>query len=187
MGRRRSRRRSMRHERKIEHRQWFTTSDISNHTVTLKAGTDSDNLIKLAVTPFKGDDQTILRTRGFINVYGSTLGTPCNGILGATVLPNRTANEGTPSDLPNPFLDADGTDWFVWHPFAFAGGIEDSGTVDGADVFLAQTFELPVDSKAKRIMEAAESVVWVMAFEPEAAVTSKRVSVAYCLRTLVGY
>lgn len=186
MGRRTRRRRSMRHERKIEHRQWITNSGMGGHNVTLKAGIDSNNLIKLATDPLKGDDQTILRTRGFVNAYYSTLGTPCIGVLGGLVLPNKTASNASVSDLPHPLVDEDTTDWFVWQPFAFGASIG-TGTEETEDIYLAQTLEMPIDSKAKRIMEASESVVWILGLHPEAAVSNKQIDFAWVVRTLVGY
>lgn len=187
MGRRRHSRRRTRHERKIEHRQWFTSSGFSAGSLTLKAGADSDNVVKIAVDALKGDDQTILRTRGYINIATSELGSDTIGVLGGIVLPNKTAQNASNSELPNPLVDADSTDWFVWHPFAISGSIADSGDETPADANLAETLEMPIDSKAKRIMEASESVVWVLGLNPKAAVSSKSVDFVYCLRTLVGY
>jgi len=177
----------MRRERSIEHRQWFTNSGIASETVTLKAGADTDNVAKIAVDPLKGDDQTILRTRGFVNISTSALGSDTIAVLGGIVLPDKTANNASTSDLPNPLVDGDTTDWFVWHPFMIPSSIGDSGTETPEDAATLTVNYLPVDSKAKRIMEASESVVWLLGMNAEQAVSSKSFQFNYCLRTLVGY
>lgn len=180
-------RRYERRERKIQHRQWFTTTQITNSTVTLKQGDDTDNLIKIAVDQFKGDDQTILRTRGIFSVINSALGADCIGVLGGVVLPNKTAANASTDDLPNPLVDSDTTDWFVWYPFFLEGNTSDSGSETPEDALLREAQHMNIDSKAKRIMEASESVVWVLGLNAENAVSSKSIKTSLCLRTLVGY
>lgn len=185
---RRTHRRSRRtYERKIEHRQWYTESGVKTETVTLKAGADTDNVVKITVDPLKGDDQTILRTRGFVNVQTSALGQDTIAVLGGLVLPNKTAENASSADLPNPLVDADTTDWFVWHPFMIPSSIADSGSETPEDAAALTNNMLAVDSKAKRIMEASESVVWILGMNPPQAVSGKSFQFAYCLRTLVGY
>lgn len=176
-------------ERKIQHRQWFTSSGVENKTgVNLKAGADTDNVIKIAVDALKGDDCTILRTRGFINVFGTNFAVDTIGALGGIVLPNKTANNASTSDLPNPLVDADSTDWFVWTPIGFQGSLADSGDATPEDQQLSVLqIANNIDSKAKRIMEASDSVVWILGLNPQAAVTSKALDFMYCIRTLVGY
>lgn len=183
---RRMRRSSRRmHERKITHRQWYTTSGITNITLNLAQGTGNQNVSKLFVDPLKGDDQTILRTRGFVVPQMAQISTDLVCVLGGIVLPNRVANDASISELPNPLVDADTTDWFVWQPFlkpySSTGGTEDQR------VEQASAIPLEVDSKAKRIMEASESVVWIIGYNAATNVTSDAFRVAYCLRTLVGY
>lgn len=189
MGRRRrsASRRSTRYERKIEHRQWFTSSGFAEQTVTLKAGADTDNVVKIAVDQLKGDDQTILRTRGIVAVATSALGSDTIAVLGGIVLPNKTASNASTDELPSPLVDADTTDWFVWHPFMIPSSIADSGDETPADAVITEPNQMHVDSKAKRIMEASESVVWLLGLNPKAAVSGKQFNVAYNLRTLVGY
>jgi len=185
--RRRSSRTRSREGRKIEHRQWFTESGVASHTVTLKAGADTDNVVKISVDPLKGDDQTILRTRGFVNIQTSALGSDTIAVLGGLVLPNKTAQNASTSDLPSPLVDADTTDWFVWHPFMIPASVADTGDETPSDAATLTANYLHVDSKAKRIMEASESVVWILGLNPQAAVSGKQFEFAYCLRTLVGY
>lgn len=185
MARRHNRRRSVRRERKMEHRQWFSTQGFADQTVTLKTGADTDNVVKVAVDPLKGDDCTILRTRGYIIPYVNADSAGINACLGGIVLPNKTANNASASDLPNPLNDADTTDWFAWMPFYMP---PDTGSEPAEEeVVLTAAYPLEIDSKAKRIMEAAESVVWILGFAPNGAVAAKRVGAAYNLRTLVGY
>lgn len=188
MGRRRMRRRSTRHERKIEHRQWFTNAGFTGaDNVTLKAGNDTDNLLKVFVDPLKGDDQTILRTRGYVAVDFGNPGVPVNAVLGMTVLPDKTAENASESDLPNPMVDADSNDWFVWQPFLFPKvNTTDSSGNDDVLAELAP-HNLVIDSKAKRILQANESVVAILGLGPEAAINSKSLHFAYSVRTLVGY
>lgn len=189
MARRRSSRRryDQRTSRKIEHRQWFTTTEIQTSTVTFKQGSDTDNVVKLAVDNLKGDDQTILRTRGQIAISTSTLGADTMFVLGGIVLPNKTAANAGTTDLPSPLVDSDTTDWFVWHPFMVEGNVADSGSETPEDAVLRQTMMLDVDSKAKRIMEASESVVWILGGSPENAISSKTFKSMLNIRTLVGY
>jgi len=171
--------------KKIEHRQWFTNSGHSESTVTWKQGADTNNVLKIAVDPLKGDDQTILRTRGYVvpSVNGADADIQC--VLGGIVLPNKTANNASTSELPNPLVDADSTDWFVWMPFLVTAEL--GGTNNVEEVTIAASYPLEVDSKSKRIMEASDSVCWILGANPETAITSKNFVVNYCLRTLVGY
>jgi len=185
--RRYERRRSSGYERKINHRQWFTSSTFNSFTITLKNGADTDNVARVAVDPLKGDDATILRTRGLVSIQASTLGADTIAVLGGIVLPNKTANNASASELPNPLVDEDTTDWFVWHPFMIPGTLSDSGAETPADAAAIQTLEMPIDSKAKRIMEASESVVWLMGFNPNGAVSAKTVTTSVLTRTLVGF
>jgi len=189
MGRRRrsSRMRGSQYERKINHRQWFTSSTFNSFTLTLKNGADTDNVARIAVDPLKGDDCTILRTRGLVNIQASTLGADTIAVLGGIVLPNKTANNASASELPSPLVDADTTDWFVWHPFMIPGTLSDSGTETPADSAAVQSLQMPIDSKGKRIMEASESVVWILGFNPNGAVASKTVTTSVLTRTLVGF
>ena len=173
-----------RYERKIEHRQWFTTTGFYKTNVSIAA---TGSVYKVFVDPLRGDDQTILRTRGIVAVNASALGSDSMAVLGAIVLPNKTANNASNAELPNPFMDQDTTNWFVWHPFTIPATIADTGAETPADAVFSLPNELPVDSKAKRIMEASESVVWLLGFIPSSAVSSKAVSVGYTIRTLVGY
>ena len=188
--RRHSRTNSRRYERKIQHRQWFTNAGFGGTaTVTLKAGNDTDNLIKIFVDPLKGDDQTVLRTRGFVNFSDLQAGEPMNGVFGMTVLPNKTAENGTASDLPNPLVDADTTDWFVWQPISVPN-VDTSSSSTEQDIVVAELSPpmlLEIDSKAKRIIEAAESVVGILGLGPKAAISSKEIEFQYLIRTLVGY
>lgn len=184
--RRRSSRSRGRYERKIEHRQWFTSSFSGEPGLTLKAGSDTDNILKLGIDPLKGDDQTILRTRGYFCFYNVSANTSINCVLGGIVLPNKTANNASVSDLPNPLLDADSTDWFVWQPFPITPQLGASAS-DDAEAAVISNLQMPIDSKAKRIMEAAESVVWVVGFHPGAAISNKEFEFLGLVRTLVGY
>ena len=186
MARMRRRRSHGRYERKIEHRQWFTTSGFSDGSHTWSAGANTDNVVKVAVDPLKGDDQTILRTRGLITPYFSAFEQQTNAVLGAIVLPNKTAQNAANAELPHPLVDADTTDWFVWHPITVPYDITNTGADEDDDELMAGT-QVIVDSKAKRLMEASESVVWILGLEPQAAVTNKRIAFQYLLRTLVGY
>jgi len=186
--RRRSSRRSRGSERRIEHRQWFTVSGREKQSWTTKAGADTDNVIKLLVAPFKGDDQTILRTRGFFEATFNDFGDSFVGALGGIVLPNKTAQNASTDELPNPLVDADTTDWFVWQPFYV---VEDLGKTTGGDtgevIEASQDLSVMIDSKAKRIMEASESAVFIIGLNTPDAVSSKDLEFSYCLRTLVGY
>lgn len=179
--------RSSRHERKIQHRQWFSTSGFANGNLTLQTGANTGNVFKVAVDQLKGDDQTILRTRGLVSVSSSALANDTIAVLGGIVLPNKTAANASTSELPNPLLDDDSTDWFVWHPFMIPGSVADTGDTTPADTAFLIANDMPIDSKAKRILEASESVVWILGFNPKGAVSNKAISVAYNLRTLVGY
>lgn len=183
----RRRRYSSGRTKKLEHKQWFTESAFGAKTVTLKNGADTDNVVFMTNSPLKGDDQTILRTRGRINIVASTLGADCWAVLGATVLPAKVAANASPQELPNPLVDEDGTDWFVWHPFMIPGTLADSGNETPADASAITTFDMPIDSKAKRRMEAADNVVWLLGINANGAVSSKTFTYAWCVRTLVGY
>lgn len=154
-------------------------------TITWKAGADTDNVVKIGVDPLKGDDQTILRTRGYIVPSVNGADADINCVLGGIVLPNKTAANASASDLPNPLVDGDTTDWFVWMPFLVTAEL--GGTNNVEEVTIAASYPLEVDSKAKRIMEASESVVWILGGNPESAISSKSLVVNYNLRTLVGY
>jgi len=187
MGRRRTRSRSQRYERKIEYRQGFTSSGFHSASLTLKAGADTANVVKITTDQLKGDDQTILRTRGIVAVATSALGADTVCVLGGIVLPNKTAANASADELPSPLVDADTTDWFVWHPFMIPASVADSGDETPSDALISEPNQMHVDSKAKRIMEASESVVWLLGMNPAAAVSGKAVSIAYNLRTLVGY
>lgn len=187
MGRRRRSHNQSRYERKINHRQWFTNCGFEEQTINLKQGPDTENVVKFHVSGFKGDDQTILRTRGLVSVSWSTLGSDVLAVLGGIVLPNKTANNASAMELPNPLLDSDTTDWFVWHPFVIPSSVEDTGDASAADVVFSEPNNIPVDSKAKRKMEASESVAWIFGFDAAAAVNAKGFRIGYNLRTLVGY
>jgi len=173
--------------RKLEHRQWFTSSGFASETVSLKAGADTSNVVKITTDQLKGDDQTILRTRGLVAVATSALGADTIAVLGGIVLPNKTAANASADELPSPLVDADTTDWFVWHPFVIPSSIADSGDETPSDAVLTEPNYMHVDSKAKRILEASESVVWLLGLNPQAVVSSKTFRIAYNLRTLVGY
>jgi len=179
--------RGTRYERKINHRQWFTSSGFANANVTLKAGADTSNVLKITTDQLKGDDQTILRTRGLVTVALSSLGTATIAVLGGIVLPNKTAANASTDELPSPLVDADSTDWFVWHPFTIPPTVADTGEPTPTDVLFTDVNDMAVDSKAKRKLEASDSVVWLLGFNPEGAVSAKNVKVAYNIRTLVGY
>jgi len=185
--RRYERRRSGSYERKINHRQWYTSSSFETHTVTLKTGADTDNIVPIVRDQLKGDDCTILRTRGIVSIQASTLGADCIAVLGGIVLPNKIALNASASELPNPLVDSDSTDWFVWHPFMLPGTLSDSGTETPADSAAVTSLEMPVDSKAKRIMEASDSVMWLLGINANGAVASKSFTFSVCLRTLVGF
>jgi len=185
MARQRRRMQRSRRERTIEHRQWFANSGHMESTITWKAGADTDNVVKIGVDPLKGDDQTILRTRGYIVPSVNGADADINCVLGGIVLPNKTAANASASDLPNPLVDGDTTDWFVWMPFLVTAEL--GGTNNVEEVTIAASYPLEVDSKAKRIMEASESVVWILGGNPESAISSKSLVVNYNLRTLVGY
>lgn len=187
MAYKRRRRYSGTRTKKLEHRQWFSNSWFSNVTTTLKNGADTDNVVLIGYDPLKGDDQTILRTRGLVNIVASTLGADVLAVLGGIVLPNKVVNNASPSELPNPLVDTDSTNWFVWHPFMIPGTLADSGTETPSDAATVQTFEMPVDSKAKRIMEASESVAWILGMNSNGAVSSKTFTMSSIIRTLVGY
>jgi len=187
MGRRRRTTPKRRYERKIEHRQWFTITEFFNGSLTLAAGADSSNVYKIAVDQLKGDDQTILRTRGLIAVQTAAFTSDAVAVLGGIVLPNKTAANAGSSELPHPLVDADTTDWFVWHPFMIPATLDDTGSESGSEGALLAPNEMPIDSKAKRIMEASESVVWLLGIAPKTAQTSKALNVAMVTRTLVGY
>jgi len=186
MAYKRSRRRT-RHERKITHRQWFSDSAFHQETITLKNGADTDNVILFNQATLKGDDQTILRTRGTVSIQASTLGVDVIAVLGATVLPNKVVNNASPSELPNPLVDADSTDWFVWHPFMIPGTLADSGDETPSDAASTLSLIMPIDSKAKRIMEASDSVAWIIGMNANGVVSGKTFTFSTCLRTLVGY
>jgi len=185
MPRQRRMRRNRRYERKIEHRQWFTNSGHFEGNITFKNGADTDNVVKVMVDPLKGDDQTILRTRGYVVPSVNGANADIQMVLGAIVLPNKTAENASASDLPNPLVDSDSTDWFVWMPFLVTAEL--GGTNNVEEVTMASALNLEIDSKAKRIMEASDSVVWILGGNPEAAVSAKSLVVNYCIRTLVGY
>jgi hypothetical protein len=155
----------------------------------LKAGPDTDNVVKITTDQLKGDDQTILRTRGTITIANTALGTDAVGALGAIVLPNKTAAQAGSSEIPNPLVDADTTDWFVWQPLIVEASLTDTGAETGeeASAAAANVMNFHIDSKAKRIMEAAESVVWCLGLNPVSAVSSKQFRFGYVFRTLVGY
>ena len=180
---RRSQRR--RYERKIEHRQWFTNVGFHSSSITT-SGTGSQ-IVKVFVDPLRGDDQTILRTRGIVAVNLSSLGQDAIGVMAATVLPNKTANNASFSELPNPFVDEDTTNWFVWHPFTIGRTLADSGSASSSEESFVPVNSMHIDSKAKRIMEASESVVWILGVSPQAAVSNKGFTVGYTIRSLVGY
>lgn len=188
MARYRRSRSNRRYERKIEHRQWFTISGRESQSWTTKAGADTDNVIKLATSQLKGDDQTILRTRGFFECTFNDFGDSFVGVLGGIVLPNKTAANASTDELPNPLVDGDTTDWFVWQPFYVT---EDLGKTSGGDsgevIEASQDLSVMIDSKAKRIMEASESVVWVVGLNTATAVSAKTLTFSYIVRTLVGY
>jgi len=82
-------------------------------------------------------------------------------------------------------VDGDTTDWFVWMPFLVTAEL--GGTNNVEEVTIAASYPLEVDSKAKRIMEASESVVWILGGNPESAISSKSLVFNFNLRTLVGY
>jgi len=187
MGRRRRRSYSpRRHERKIEHRQWFTNSGVNQETISLANGLGTNNLVKVSVDALKGDDQTILRTRGYVIVDTTTFASSAVAVLGGIVLPNKTAQQASNTELPNPLVDADTTDWFVWQPFQIPATVADTGS-ESAPEASAFSVNMQIDSKAKRIMEASESVVWIVGFNASSAESNKDIAMSYCLRTLVGY
>lgn len=190
MGRRRRMRRTMRHERKINHRQWY--ADVGNFDVqnlSLSEGVTHANMVKVKVQALRGEDCTILRSRGVFATGFASGGVELAAVLGATVLPNRTANQASVSDLPNPMIDAESNDWFVWYPFVIPENVDNAGaaTADVVEAVAMSQNNVPIDSKAKRILEANESVVWVCAFSPQSAVSDFDASFTYALRTLVGY
>ena len=155
--------------------------------MTLAQGAASGNVAKVFTDQLKGDDQTILRTRGYVIPSTNHAATDIQACLGMIVLPNRIATEASNSELPNPLVDSDTTDWFVWQPFLIPASLDQSSSDDEDPVILAASFPLEVDSKAKRLMEASESVVCVVGFNPFAAVSSQTITFNFNLRTLVGY
>ena len=117
----------------------------------------------------------------------SNLGQDAVAVLAATVLPNKTAQQASASELPNPFIDEDTTNWFVWHPFTVGRTLADSGAASSSEESFVPVNSMHIDSKAKRIMEASESAVWVMGIAPQAAISNKGFTVGYTVRSLVGY
>lgn len=128
----------------------------------------------------KDDDCTVLRTRGQISCIfagASDERQQLRLVLGFQVLPAKFAS-ATADNLPNPLVQDDTDDWFVWQP---------ARIVDSGASFIEYSFD--VDSKAMRKMEAASVVVPVLGIQsPVRAFGAGDSIVAVgALRVLVGY
>ena len=181
MGRRR-RRTAERHERVIEHRQWFTeqVGDSFN-----PADNSNEQLFTLDSMTLKSDDCTILRTRGKVHVYVDHLSDasqPIQMVLGACVLPAKYAGET--SNLPNPLKQNESDDWFLWVP---ASIVHVQAVTSGSGV--VAIYEFDIDSKAMRKMQAVDVVKPIVgvASDPTAFGSDDRIFIGGVFRILVGY
>lgn len=163
--------------KKLNHREWYTQVHSAKWDVPQDTNT---HLQKVYFDQLKGDDCTILRTRGVINVDFVSPTKGFSAAFGALTLPNRYAAEA--SNLPNPFTATDTDDWFVWSPIIFT---EVGAAQAGSSAYRGI---IPVDSKAKRKLAADEGVLGVIGFHFNVAPgASAECNANALLRTLVGY
>lgn len=165
--------RSQHYEKKIEHREWYTEMF---GTAFDPASNRDVQLLAFPAMTLKSDDCTILRTRGEIGVLGLALTAAdiLRLVLGMIVLPAKYAAET--STLPNPLIQTDSDDWFVWQPATpvRVGNLE---------------YRFEIDSKAMRKMESDSVVVPIMGIQsPLGAFDSNdRINFVGTVRILVGY
>jgi len=119
--------------------------------------------------------ETIVRTRGFIEFILTAVTTPGGGFSGAVGLGKVTieaANAGVVS-IPSPVTDADWDGWF-WHSFFQIHSI--TGTIaDGANA-AAVSLRIPIDSKAMRKFTDQDAVVGIIETVREIGVVTMLVS-----------
>lgn len=166
-----------RQERKprLAHKEWIPI--VFNSQIDPGSSTGAQAYY-LGFNDLKSDDATILRTRGVgsISFDSVDLDTRPAMTLGALVIPGKYKNERT--TIPNPLVSSDTDDWFLWMPFA---GMPMGGT--GAKVV-----DFEIDSKAKRKMQADESVLFILGINVATAFGSDdRLDLAFNFRVLVGY
>lgn len=172
MARTHRRRRTSGYERKIDHREWFT-SQISQQ-IDPSDNNELQGHVFAPAMSLRSDDCTILRTRGCIDVFGAGLpaNSPIRLVFGMLVLPAKFA--AVTSALPSPLIGTDSDDWFVWlHARHVTTG----------------SWDFMIDSKAMRKVQADEVAVQVLAFQsPVTAFASgSRLNVSGVVRVLVGY
>jgi len=119
-----------------------------------------------------GINETVRRTRGWINVNQTLSGTKL-GALGFVVVNDLAIAAGVAS-MPGPFTDADDDGWFVWQAY---GGSRPLTTASESHIF-------EFDSKAMRRVEEGFGIA-VIAETAGGSVDPVLVSVAISLLTSI--
>jgi len=169
----RMRRRSTRtYERKIDHREWFVVYGVETFNLANDA---TLQIRKVFNESLRGDDCTILRTRGSFTWESEDVaaGAGTNCVFGMTHLP---AKFSTLSDsmLPNPLAETESDDWFHWQPVP---------AIDSAS-----PMPMIIDSKAMRKLPADYQAFGVLGYVSNTQPgSSVGVVMTYTLRILVGY
>jgi len=160
------------YERKIEHREWFTVAGVESFNL---ASNTTIQLRKLFNEALRGDDCTILRTRGLMTWESEDVaaGVGINCVLGMTHLPAKFSTLAD-SMLPNPLNETESDDWYVWQPV---------GAIDSASPELQI-----VDSKAMRKLPSDYQSFGVLGYQSSGSPgASVGIVLTYTFRILVGY
>ena len=168
--------------RKLQHREWYPfvfTPQLD------PANNANPQVFFIGTTDLKSDDCTILRTRGAGSVAFDMVNPTASAYrpaftLGALTIPSKYKADR--SNMPNPLSATDSDDWFLWQPFP---GMPMNPTVVSNEGG-AQMIE--IDSKAKRKLQADESVLFVLGLDAGVGWGSDdRIAVSLNFRILVGY
>ena len=108
-----------------------------------------------------GGKVTIVRTRGLVSLYNnsaSVVGAGFKGAVGIGVVTALAFTAGAGS-MPGPLTDV-GWDGWLWHDFFDVRSI--TATIGDGVNAVSTVQRLPVDSKAMRIVEAVDQIIFGM-------------------------
>ncbi len=116
--------------------------------------------------------QMLIRIRGMMHLVLETSGGVGNGFIGASgiALVNSDAFGVGITAIPGPFTDAHWDNW-IWHTFFDVRSIT-ATIADGVNAGVCHV-RIPVDSKAMRKWDPAETLVWMTEVSESGAATLK--------------
>lgn len=167
---------------RLQHKEWFPfifTPELD------PAANANPQVFFIGTTDLKNDDCTILRTRGAGSVVLENVNPTAGALrpaftLGALTIPSKYKSDRT--NMPNPLSGTDSDDWFLWQPFP---GMP---TIPSQTESYSGAVMIDIDSKAKRKLQADESVLFVLGVDSGVGWgADDRLEVSLNFRILVGY